>query len=99
MQVEQGEKIRKIGPFAWKIGSFFFKEASSWVHRPEAFFCPCFHTKGSILGSCSVAISLPVHRQVVHITLPVLLHIGHASPSTKPVPPHIPQARYPLPSQ
>ncbi len=42
-------------------------------------------------GSCSVAIAMPVHRQLVHITLPVPLHVGQkvrmpADVATAPAP-------------
>jgi hypothetical protein len=37
------------------------------------------HVKGSMRGSCSVAICLPVHRQPVHITLPLPAQNAHTS--------------------
>ena len=43
--------------------------------------------------------SLPVQRQVVHMTLPVPLQVGQGSPATSPRPPHMPHAKYPEPSQ
>jgi len=53
-------------------------------------------------GSCSVASIIPVHRQLVHITLPVPLHGVHLHAvillgSTMPTPEQMAHARYPLP--
>jgi hypothetical protein len=53
-------------------------------------------------GSCSVASIMPVHKQLVHITLPVPLHGTHLHEvglfrSMMPLPEQIAHARYPLP--
>jgi hypothetical protein len=55
-------------------------------------------------GSCSVASIMPVHRQLVHMTLPVPLHGVHLHAvivlgSTMPTPEQTAHARYPLPCE
>jgi hypothetical protein len=66
---------------------------SSLQARPGQLAHSIPRVKGSTRGSCSVASFLPVHRQEVHITLPVPAQLAQVSPAVAPLPTQVPQVR------
>lgn len=81
-------------------------QASSWPLLVSSSMHACMpQSIGSSRLSCSVAKVLPVHRQPVHMTLPVpaqKAQLQVAVPllvGSVPLPTQLPQVRYPVPSQ